>query len=175
MKALAWKNIAELLAIDALAASLLFVGLQLQQDREIATAQLFADYDNTVLEWGGLVSDNGDVRIRGLKDKELYEAERAAFHTLGGTLFFEEGGRFMRARTMSSHSPSSVVNHVTQTVFKYPALVSDWRQQPLALEQEAEGYVGPLVDFANGVERVLDGLKSGETTPWGMTDSFDPM
>lgn len=175
MKALNWKNIAELIGIAALVASLLFVGLQLQQDREIATAQLFADYDNTILEWGGLISDNSEVWIRGLKGKELDEAERASFYTLGGAFFFKEGGRFVRARTMASYSPSLVVNYVAQTIFKYPALESVWRQQPFVLQQEAEGHIGPLVDFIKGVERVLESLKSGETTPWKMSDSFAPM
>lgn len=175
MKALDWKNIAELIGIAVLVASLLFVGLQLQQDREIATAQLFADYDNTLLEWGGLISDNRDVWVRGLKGKELDEAERAAFFTLGGTFFFKEGGRFARARAMSSYSPSLVVNYVAQTMFNYPALETVWRQQPFVLQQKAEGHIGPLVDFVNGVEHVLESLKSGETTPWEMTDSFAPM
>ena len=175
MKALDWRSIAELIGIAALVASLLFVGLQLQQDREIASAQLFADYDNTVLEWGGLISDNRDVWMRGLKGNELDEAERVAFFTLGGTFFFKEGGRFVRARTMSSYSPSRVVNYVAQTIFNYPALETVWRQQPFVLSQKAEGGNGPLVDFVNGVERVLDSLKAGETRPWEMTDNFAPM
>ena len=175
MKTLDWKIIAELIAIAALIASLLFVGLQLQQDREIATAQLFADYDNPILEWGGLVSDNSDAWIRGLKGKDLDEAERAIFYTLGGTFFFKEVGRYVRARTLLSYSPSRVVNYVAQTIFKYPALKSVWRQPPFVLQHEAEGYIGPLVDFVIGVERVLESLKSGETKPWGMTDSFSPM
>lgn len=170
-----WKNIAELIGIAALIASLLFVGLQLQQDREIATAQLFADYDNTILEWGGLVSDNSGAWIRGLKGKDLDETETVTFYTLGGTFFFKEAGRYVRARTLLSYSPSLVVNYVAQTIFKYPALESVWRQQPFVLQHEAEGHIGPLVDFVNGVERVLESLKSGETTPWGMTDSFAPM
>ena len=175
MKTTNWKDIAELIGIAALVASLVFVGLQLQQDREIAIAQLFADYDNTVLEWGGLISDNRDVWRRGLEGKELDSAERAAFYTLGGTFFFKEGGRFVRARTKSTYPPSRVVNYVAQTIFKYPALESVWRQQPFVLQQEAEGHFGQLVDFVDGVERVLRSLKSGESTPWGMTDSFAPM
>jgi len=175
LKALDWKNIAELIGIAALVASLLFVGLQLQQDREIATAQLFANYDNTILEWGGLITDNRDVWSRGLKGEELDEAERAAFYTLGGTFFFKEGGRFVRARTMSTSPPSKVANYVAQTIFKYPALEEVWRQQPFVLQLEAEGQIGPLFDFKNDVESVLDKLKSGEATPWEMTDSFAPM
>jgi hypothetical protein len=175
LKSINWKDIAELIGIAAIVISLIFVGLQLQQDREIATAQLFADYDNTVLEWGGLISDNHDVWSRGLKGKELDEAESATFYTLGGTFFFKEGGRFVRAQTMSSYSPSRVVNYVAQTIFKYPALERVWRQQPFVLQQKAEGRIGPLVEFVNGIERVLESLKSGETAPWGMTDNFAPM
>lgn len=175
LKTTNWKDIAELIGIAAIVVSLIFVGLQIQQDREIATAQLFANYDNTILEWGGLISENHDVWSRGLKGKELDEAERAAFYTLGGTFFFKEGGRFVRARTMSSYSPSLVVDYVAQTIFKYPSLESVWRQQPFVLQQEAAGHIGPLADYVNGVERVLESLKSGETAPWGMTDSFAPM
>ena len=175
MKKTDWKTTAELIGIAALIASLLFVGMQLRQDREIATAQLFAEYDNTVIEWGGLISDNRDIWVRGLNGAELDESERAAFFTLGGTFFFKEGGRFARARAMSSYSPTLVVNYVAQTIFNYPALETVWRQQPFVLQQKAEGQIGPLRDYVVGVERVLESLKSGETAPWGMADSFAPM
>ena len=62
-----------------------------------------------------------------------------------------------------------------QTVLKYPLLEDVWRQQPFVLQLEAEGQFGPLFDFKNAVESVLEKLKSGEATPWEMTDSFAPM
>jgi hypothetical protein len=43
MRSMNWKNIAEFIGIVAIVASLLFVGLQLQQDRQLVRAELGSD------------------------------------------------------------------------------------------------------------------------------------
>ena len=48
MKKTDWKDIAELIGIAAIVASLIFVGLQMKQDQQIAVAQLFAETDDSI-------------------------------------------------------------------------------------------------------------------------------
>jgi hypothetical protein len=61
MKTPNWKEVAELVGIVAIVLSLLFVGTQIRQEQNIALAQIFADFDDTQIEWARLVAENKDV------------------------------------------------------------------------------------------------------------------
>lgn len=75
LKASNWKDVAELLGIVAIVASLVFVGLQIRQDRAIAEAQVFAEQDAVVIEMANLISANRDLWLRGLRGDELSAAD----------------------------------------------------------------------------------------------------
>ncbi len=51
MKANNWKDIAELVGIAAIVASLVFVGLQMRQSQDIAIADQYQNRADTALEW----------------------------------------------------------------------------------------------------------------------------
>jgi len=56
-----WKDTAELVGIAAIVASLLFVGLQMRLDQQIAGAQAYMDSANGLIELSQLTSDNQEV------------------------------------------------------------------------------------------------------------------
>ena len=70
-----WKSIAEFLAITAVVASLVFVGLQLQQAQDIAIAEMNASGVANTLEENNAVIENVDVWMRGNADENLTSAE----------------------------------------------------------------------------------------------------
>ncbi len=70
-----WKSIAEFLGITAVVASLVFVGLQLQQAQDIAIAEMNASGVANTLEENNAVMDNVDVWMRGNADENLTSAE----------------------------------------------------------------------------------------------------
>ena len=82
MKRVNWKSFFEGLGIFALVASLLFVGYQLRQDRQLAAAQVIVSADAVVIEWLASLSDNRDVWLRGLKGEELSEVDEMAFRAV---------------------------------------------------------------------------------------------
>ena len=58
MERMSWKNFLEGLGVLALVASLLFVGFQLQQDRNLAAAQVIVNAQSATNELFVLISDN---------------------------------------------------------------------------------------------------------------------
>ena len=70
-----WKSIAEFLGITAVVASLVFVGLQLQQAQDIAIAEMKASGVANTLEENNAVIENVDVWMRGNADENLTSAE----------------------------------------------------------------------------------------------------
>jgi hypothetical protein len=81
-----WKDTAELLGIAAIVASLVFVGFQLRQDREIALANSLAASEASFTAINALISDHAVVWSKGQKSEELSEAETVIMTRLVSTL-----------------------------------------------------------------------------------------
>ena len=58
MKATNWKDVAELIGIAAIVASLIFVGLQMKQSHEIALAEIYQARTATVVDWDNDMASN---------------------------------------------------------------------------------------------------------------------
>jgi len=74
-----WKDTVELVGIAAIVISLVFVGIQLQQDRDLAQVASFGSTAESANALSELVQGNSDVWVRGLNGEELTDAEWAVF------------------------------------------------------------------------------------------------
>lgn len=79
MKPLRWKDAVEIFGIVAIVASLIFVGLQIQQDQEIAIADAISLRVSASAELANLVQSNKDIWIRGLNGEELSAQDHVVF------------------------------------------------------------------------------------------------
>ena len=77
-----FNEIAELVGIAAVVASLLFVGLQLRQSQLIALAEVDGSIIAGSIEMASLISDNSEVWSRGAMDEELRASEMAVFESI---------------------------------------------------------------------------------------------
>ena len=75
MKETDWKGIAELVGIAAIVASLIFVGVQLRQDRQIARAEALADMLDNGLDSRANINQFAHVLAKGNSGAELSAAE----------------------------------------------------------------------------------------------------
>ncbi len=82
MRSASWKDIAELAGIAAIVASLIFVGVQVQLDREIAVAEgNLANAANSI-EGNNAFLEHSDVWVRGNSGEQLDEDEAVVFRYL---------------------------------------------------------------------------------------------
>lgn len=58
MKTTSWKDVAELIGIAAIVASLVFVGLQMKQSHEIALAEIYQARTTMLVEWDNDMASN---------------------------------------------------------------------------------------------------------------------
>ena len=77
-----FNEVAELVGMIAIVASLVFVGLELRQSREIARADIEASYASASIEMAGLISENSEVWTKGITGKELDESETEVFQSI---------------------------------------------------------------------------------------------
>ncbi len=78
MKTTNWKDIAELIGISAIVASLVFVGLQMKQSQEIAIAETYQQEIETAYASGALAASNSEAVDKANNGDELSGAERFA-------------------------------------------------------------------------------------------------
>ena len=155
-----WKTIAELIGIAALVASLIFVGLQIRQDQDIAIAQMFADHDDTQIEWARLVSEYNEIWVKGLKVEQLSEEESAVYYSLAAAYFHKEVDRYRRALLITGIPPVSITRDFAHMIHSYPGLESAWQQFRYAPDRIFSD-LDWLTDFNEGVQSTLDEIEAG--------------
>jgi len=79
MKSTSWRSAAELIGVSAIVASLVFVGIQVQQDRDLAQVSTFVSIADSANALSELVQAHSDVWVRGLNGDELTKSELAVF------------------------------------------------------------------------------------------------
>ena len=82
MKTRDWKDAAELIGIAAIVASLIFVGLQMQQAQEIANADRRMMFVANTIELHNAINENADIWARGKAGEDLDEIEVIVFDRL---------------------------------------------------------------------------------------------
>ena len=122
MKYPSWREIAELIGVTAIVASLIFVGLQLQQDRRIGLADTVAMRAETTATITQLVNDNRDVWINGLNGAELSEADELTFYAIAETIETHLFTQYVRARVIGAGSPEDSQRGYAMAIYTYPGL-----------------------------------------------------
>lgn len=122
LKKMDWKGTAELVGIAAIVASLIFVGLQMRQEQEIAQAQAFVDAAAVVTDLNQYIENNRDVWIRGLDGAELSAEDKITFHALCRAVYLRKISHFERARRLGAGNPDMIAQIFAYDVHVYPGL-----------------------------------------------------
>jgi len=113
----------QVVGIFAVVASLVFVGLQMRQDRDIAVAQIWAMSDQSVTEISQMVADNRDLWVRGIKGEKLSEVDQAAFQSIAWAVIRRHGNIANRIQLLSyGSSTERRVQRLAFDLYRYPGL-----------------------------------------------------
>jgi len=82
MKNLDWKTSAELVGIAAIVVSLIFLGLQLKQNQDIAVSEINASHHASLVELNNGIADHASVWFRGNTGLDLDQAEMVVYQRL---------------------------------------------------------------------------------------------
>ena len=159
MKTSNWKDIAELVGIAAIVVSLVFVGTQIRQDQEIAIAQIFADFDDTQIEWARLVGENKDVWVRGLKQEELSDADGAAFNVIAASFFDKESSRYRRSILITGVPADGIIKKNADIIYSYRGLLAAW--QAWASFHRTHQHSDWFNQYLDEIDASMEEIKSG--------------
>jgi hypothetical protein len=77
-----FNEVAELVGVVAIVASLIFIGVEMRQSQKIALAEIEANFVSASVELESLISDNSEVWVRGIADEELDDSDAAIFESI---------------------------------------------------------------------------------------------
>ena len=123
-----WKDNAELLGIAAIVASLIFVGIQMRQDRDIALAESLVAAETSFTAINALISDHVVIWLKGRKDEELSEAETLIMSRLVSTL--HRRARYTAAMRRSLGTPGdAALRDLAIELYENPVARRIWEAQ----------------------------------------------
>ena len=160
MEGLRWRNIVELVGITAVVASLIFVGVQLRQDQQIAVAQLYADFDDTQIELSRLLIENQEVWLAGSSGEELSSSEQFMFDAVAEAVVAKHTGFIARAVRLETQPVEGYVVRFASLLHTLPGLGDYYKNRcefsrQLGVESQRCNMVLPYVaEFATGTRKI---------------------
>jgi hypothetical protein len=119
-------------------AGLIFVGMQLRQERQIASIQGAESSAEGLKQWAELVTSNSQVWVKGRNGEPLSETEQAEFDALARAYNFDMFLVWLRSTQLPSpRDPASFISEAAEEFYRYPGLLT-WRRNRQA-ETRARG------------------------------------
>ena len=157
-----WKDMAELIGIAAIVGSLIFVGLQMRQDREVAISQINQSTLDATVEIDAAIAEHAAVWEKAGNGEDLTTAEEIILGRLVNMwrlrAFFEQ---MSLDRIDAGESNGSVVRFAI-VLYENPGarkLFTDRVKQDEVYFDLIDGS-GQMLDFYNEVLSYLDKLES---------------
>ena len=119
-----WKALIEILGAAAIVASLVFVGFQLQQDRQIMTVSTIGSITESHNALSELVQNHSELWVRGLDGEELTDSEGAIFISMVSAVEAHYINYMIRwsAADNESRNPESLAQRYATYIYMYPGL-----------------------------------------------------
>jgi len=116
----------QVLGLFGVLGGLIFVGLQLNLDRQVAITQRITDSVANRHAWSELVNDNAEVWVKGLAGEALTAVEAARFDALASSLNGEYFSSFQGARDLAGEPADRIAWDFAADLRKHPGLLRWW-------------------------------------------------
>lgn len=117
-----WKDIAELIGIAAIVASLVFVGLQMQQQQEIAITETRSSVTQSIGNLATVIEAAPDIWRKGLDGDDLNQDESVVFHAMVEAAESHVFNMFLRFSRLGINDPEIHAQNYAYALYVYPGL-----------------------------------------------------
>ncbi len=162
-----WKGIAELVGILSIIFGLVFVGIQLKQDRRIAEAQLGSEESVRTAALAQLMTDNIDIWVRGMDGEELSHVEEVTFRVVASAVHRWFMDNFHRGYRLGGleRPPAGIAQNYAYFIYSSPGyrrIFWDQHLKRLALRNsifDRAVFVPENIDAQNFIAAVSEALE----------------
>lgn len=120
MKPTNWKSTAELIGITAIVGSLIFVGLQLQQDRAVALSQVFQSQLEATVEIDSTMAEHAEVWAKAGSGETLTTNEKIILERLVNMWRLRSFYESLSLTRIGSNGGGGAVNRFAITLHENP-------------------------------------------------------
>jgi len=155
------------LGMAGIIASLVFVGVQINQTEEIATIEIINDGTERQISVATLIAENADVWQRGCMAEELTDAEATTFISIFRAYQshkYAAWARFTRSE-IGGGNPESVVNLVAANAHRYPGFRAAMQGRAAFRGKFADTTFRMAAQFTADVEKRMDEYAEIEPNP----------
>ena len=130
-----WNEIAELVGVAAIVASLIFVGFQMKQTQDIARTEVYLGLYSTGVEINHTLAQHADVWIKGSKGEELDEADAFVFAKLMQSLNDKASWSSTMLRRLGDYDDASIETfNLARILHENPGAKKSWFDWQAAYE-----------------------------------------
>ncbi len=120
MKTAIWNNLAEFVGIAAIVGSLIFVGLQMQQEQKIAIADTYGSINESTAHIAELIGDSTKIWQKGLDGEELNSEDRIRFLALVKAVQMHFSHMHIRWTMIGPVPPDVAARRYAYALYTYP-------------------------------------------------------
>lgn len=162
-----WKDTAELLGVVAIVLSLIFVGIQLQLDRNVSIVEARSELTGRVISLSEMVSSGGDLWQRGLENEELSSVDELRFIAMAGAVRSHFFTLWVRWSRIGPVDPNLAPQSLAYALYAHPGLRRVIQSQAQFRRDRDSAFGSPVVgtEFYALVDRYLAELDASEIVP----------
>jgi hypothetical protein len=152
-----WRNVAELVGIAAIVASLVFVGLQMRQDQEIAIVETYGALSEATINLTILVGDNMDVWQKGLEGEDLSQSQRGVFISLLASVEKHYQRMFIRWSRLGPGDPEDIASEFAYALYLFPGMRDAYKENNAfdLAKDAARGFDDQLNPWEPAIDKYL--------------------
>ena len=121
-----WKTVAELVGIAAIVGSLVFVGIQLRQEQEIAIVDTYGPVVESNVAVLSLIGENPEIWEKGLLGDELSTSDEIIFSGMVRAVFSRHAQMYIRFARIGPGDPKEIMKDFAYAIYTFPGLRRQW-------------------------------------------------
>ncbi len=148
---------AELVGIGAIVASLVFVGLQMRQEQEIAIVETYGALSEATIDLTIVVGENMGVWQKGLKGEDLSLTEQGVFISLLASVENHYQRMFIRWSRLGPGDPEGIASEFAYALYLFPGMRDAYEVNNAfdLAKHSARGFDDQLNPWEQAIDRYL--------------------
>ena len=139
-----WKDIVEIVGIAAIIASLIFVGLQLKQEQQIALSEIIQADEGSSTRLDLAVVENADLWLKANSGELLTERESLIMNRLVAAMYRRASKEVQMRRNLGQYADFAIIDFAIE-LHENPGARSIWEEQA----KSESNYYGTLAPQSN--------------------------
>ena len=130
----------QIFGIFAVVASLIFVGLQMRQDQQIAMSESFSSVVDSVSDLATLVESNSNVWRMGLDGSELSAEDELVFKAMVSAVQHHFSNMAQRWARLAIGNPDNIAENYAYAVYVHPGLRDAYAEKLALFDSTAKAF-----------------------------------